>query len=76
MADVNDIVAYGFGSWSTVNSVPTLGFGIGEPAASHVVAIDFSTSLSGDVDGTRKVIATITPGDAAVVYVFEETEVS
>ncbi len=30
--DVNDIIAYGFGSWSTVNSIPTLGFGIGEDA--------------------------------------------
>jgi hypothetical protein len=29
MADVNDIIAYGFGSWSDVNSVPTLGFAIG-----------------------------------------------
>jgi hypothetical protein len=29
MADVNDIVAYGFGSWSTVNSIPTSGFAIG-----------------------------------------------
>jgi hypothetical protein len=32
MADVNDIIAHGFGSWSTVNSVPTLGFEIGEAA--------------------------------------------
>lgn len=30
MADVNDIVGLGFGSWSSVNSIPTLGFGIGE----------------------------------------------
>lgn len=28
-ADVNDIIAYGFGGWSSVNSIPTLGFGIG-----------------------------------------------
>lgn len=27
MADVNDIVVYGFGAWSSVNSIPTLGFG-------------------------------------------------
>jgi hypothetical protein len=27
MADVNDIVCLGFGSWSSVNSLPTLGFG-------------------------------------------------
>ena len=77
MADVNDIIAHGFGSWSTVNSIPTLGFSIGAPAATHVITIDFTTSLSGEsTDGTRKVIATITPADAAVVYVFEETEVS
>lgn len=30
MADINDIVCLGFGSWSSVNSLPTLGFGIGE----------------------------------------------
>jgi len=76
MADVNDIIAYGFGSWSTVNSIPTLGFSIGAAAASHEITIDFTTSLSGDEDGTRKVIANVTPGDAAVVYVFDETEVS
>ena len=29
MAGVNDIVSHGFGSWSTVAKVPTLGFGIG-----------------------------------------------
>ena len=74
-ADVNDIVAYGFGSWSTVNSIPTLGFDIGV-VVEHTITIDFETSLSGDVDGTRKVKATLTPGDAAVVYNFEETEVS
>ncbi len=28
------------------------------------------------VDSTRKILATLTPGDAAVVYTFEETEVS
>ena len=77
MADVSKVVAHGFGSWSTVNYVPTLGFGIGEAAASHVITMDFSTSLTGEsVDGTRKVIATLVPGDAAVVYVFDETEVS
>lgn len=76
MAAVSNIIAAGFGSWSTVNYVPTLGFGIGEAAATHVITMDHTTSLSGDVDGTRKVIATISPGDAAVVYVFEETEVS
>lgn len=27
MADVNDIVVQGFGAWSSVNSLPTLGFG-------------------------------------------------
>jgi hypothetical protein len=42
----------------------------------HTITIDFSTSLDGEVDGTRKVAATLTPGDAAVVYVFAETEVS
>ena len=76
MADVNDIIAYGFGSWSDVNSIPTLGFSIGAAAASHVITIDFSTSLEGEVDGTRKVVATLTPGDAGVVYVLDETEVS
>jgi hypothetical protein len=29
MAGVNDLVAFGFGSWSTVAKVPTWGFGIG-----------------------------------------------
>jgi len=28
MAGTSDIIAYGFGSWSTVAKVPTLGFGI------------------------------------------------
>ena len=28
MAAPNDIIAFGFGGWSTVNQVPTLGFGI------------------------------------------------
>ena len=28
MADVNDIVCLGFGSWSNINTLPTLGFGI------------------------------------------------
>lgn len=45
-------------------------------ALAHEITIDFATSLSGEVDGTRKVVATLTPGDDAVVYVFEETEVS
>lgn len=26
--DINDIVALGFGSWSDINALPTLGFGI------------------------------------------------
>lgn len=30
MADVNDIVCLGFGSWSTVYGLPTLGFGISQ----------------------------------------------
>ena len=33
MAGVNDLVAFGFGSWSTVEKVPTWGFGIGAAAA-------------------------------------------
>ena len=31
-ADINDIVCLGFGSWSSVNWLPTLGFGIEIPA--------------------------------------------
>ena len=30
--DVNSIIVYGFGGWSTVHAIPTLGFGIGESA--------------------------------------------
>ena len=33
MAGVNDIIVFGFGGWSTVNQVPTLGFGIGAAAS-------------------------------------------
>ena len=32
MSGINDIIAYGFGGWSTVAKVPTLGFGIGAVA--------------------------------------------
>ena len=32
MAGVNNIIAAGFGSWSTVEFVPTLGFGISTAA--------------------------------------------
>lgn len=28
--DVNDIVAWGFGSWSDVTGLPTMGFGSGQ----------------------------------------------
>ena len=34
MAGVNDIIAFGFGGWSTVNQVPTLGFGVGAAVVS------------------------------------------
>lgn len=51
--------------------------GGGTATVSHVITIDFETSLTGEeADGTRKVIATLSPADAAVVYVFDETEVS
>lgn len=59
-----------------------LGFaGGGTATVEHTITIDFSTSVTSgpaanETDGTRKVIANVTPGDAAVVYVFEETEVS
>ena len=32
MAGVNDLIAFGFGSWGSVNKVPTWGLGIGEAA--------------------------------------------
>jgi len=39
MADVNDIVCLGLGGWSSVYSLPTLGFGIkAEPAAWRLLA--------------------------------------
>ena len=28
--DVNDVVVLGYGSWSDVNALPTLGFGVAE----------------------------------------------
>jgi hypothetical protein len=31
MSGTADLIAFGFGSWSTVAKVPTLGFGIGAP---------------------------------------------
>jgi hypothetical protein len=57
-------------------------FGIsggGTAAVSHTITMEFETGLTSgpqadEVDGTRKVIATLTPGDASVVYVFDETE--
>jgi len=42
MAGVNNIIAAGFGSWSTVEFVPTLGFGI-STAAVYVPTIHFHT---------------------------------
>lgn len=33
MSGISDIIAFGFGSWSTVNKVPTMGFGIGATVA-------------------------------------------
>ncbi len=49
-------------------------------AARPVVTIEgqiITTRTRGlTVDSTRKILATLTPGDAAVVYTFEETEVS
>ena len=33
MSGINDIIAYGFGGWSTVAKLPTLGFGIGAALA-------------------------------------------
>ena len=40
MAAVSNIIAQGFGGWSTVNYVPTLGFGIGVPAGTGPGAWD------------------------------------
>lgn len=54
MAGVSDIIAYGFGSWSTVAKVPTLGFGIG------TVAVTSSPVIR------RAVAATATPVRTAV----------
>ena len=31
MAGTSDLIAQGFGSWSTVNKIPTLGFSIATP---------------------------------------------
>jgi hypothetical protein len=80
MSGTSDLIAQGFGSWSSVAKLPTLGFDIGAAITSHVVTIEgrcFTEEAKGfSVDSTRKILATITPGDAAVSYGFEETEVS
>jgi len=39
--DVNDIVVLGFGSWSDVNGLPTLGFGIGSVTVPDVPGIEY-----------------------------------
>ena len=31
--DINDVVVVGFGAWSDINALPTLGFGIGAAVA-------------------------------------------
>jgi len=36
MAGVNDLIAFGFGSWSTVAKVPTWGFWIASPIAAGI----------------------------------------
>lgn len=38
--DVNDTVSFGFGSWSSVNALPTLGFSIGSVSAAE--GIDYT----------------------------------
>jgi hypothetical protein len=44
MAAVSNIVVLGFGSWSSVEFVPTLGFGVGAAiAAITPTAIDYRT---------------------------------
>jgi hypothetical protein len=47
MAGVNDIIAFGFGGWSTVAKVPTWGFGIGAAASLITPAgLDYSVDDS------------------------------
>ena len=41
-ADVNDVVSIGFGSWSGVNQLPTLGFGIATVSAPSVPGMEFA----------------------------------
>ena len=54
--------------------------GGGTAVTSHVITIEgqclVADSEGVKMDSRRAVRATLTPGDAAVVYVFEETEVS
>lgn len=45
MSGISNIIAAGFGSWSTVNYVPTLGFGIGEEVIPTSVTITTTTTV-------------------------------
>jgi hypothetical protein len=51
MSGVNDLIAFGFGGWSTVEKVPTWGFGIGE-AVAGVSFYDVSIALQRVTDCT------------------------
>lgn len=41
MSGISNIVGLGFGSWSSVEYVPTLGFGVGSAATVHQAAIGY-----------------------------------
>lgn len=46
MADVSNIVVLGFGSWSSVNKLPTLGFSIGQITVPSVPGLEYTVSAS------------------------------
>lgn len=62
MSGISNIVAHGFGSWSTVNYVPTLGFG---SSADIELAIGAATYVRSGIVGTAAYARTGIVGKAA-----------
>ena len=74
--DVNDIVCLGFGSWSNINAVVTLGYSIGTAVAMTMEGRCMTVLPNRLItDSTRTLVAQGLSGEN-VSYAFEETEVS
>ena len=76
---IADVVTGGFGTFSTVNKVPTYGFSIATGVDREITIYGrcLTTHAQGlNTDSTRTLEMSISGDADSVEYVFEETEVS